>query len=561
VGRRIRQLPTGWLLPQWLEDQTSEPHHIGRRTWTTLGTLASSSRPVVDQRGLVTPRSEGWSLDWWIGADDRWHFPSRDTGVRQRLVEATPVVETSMRIPGGDAVHRVYAVRVSGPPGLEELLVVEIHNQSRVPFALALAIRPYNAIGFAAVQDVDLVGATVTVGGRPALLLPASPPLMAGSTFAQGDSAAAVAGGGATEHGPWPLRCPAGLAQAAFLFPVAHTASVRVAMPMSPDRWRRRRRAERPGEVATLNPSRLPSAADAARAWQAQTRRGLRLDLPAGRLADAVEANRRYLLLWHTPGYQASPASRWPEAALGVVALDRYGFHAEAAEVLAAGGVGWRPAAVGAALWALAEHGRLTGDASQTAVPRRPSAIARRFRRPRPRPPLMGAGLADHRQRCDAGEQLGARVMLRLAAVELEAGDRRALGHLERLLDAASSTWAWPEAVPGGDGHDAVAAVEFCSLVRNLLVREVPGGLSLLTLLPDSWLGQGVEVHDAPTHAGVLSFALRWHGERPALLWQLQPREGLGPVRLTAPGLAISWSTVEPAGDVVLGCRQGMARG
>ena len=27
--------------------------------------------------GLVTPPGGGWSLDWWIGADDRWHLPSR----------------------------------------------------------------------------------------------------------------------------------------------------------------------------------------------------------------------------------------------------------------------------------------------------------------------------------------------------------------------------------------------------------------------------------------------------------------------------------------------------
>ena len=42
-------------------------------------------------------------------------------------------------------------------------------------------------------------------------------------------------------------------------------------------------------------------------------------------------------------------------------------------------------------------------------------------------------------------------------------------------------------------------------------------------MLPDAWLGQGIEVHDAPTHHGVLSFAVRWHGDRPALLWELTP--------------------------------------
>ena len=43
------------------------------------------------------------------------------------------------------------------------------------------------------------------------------------------------------------------------------------------------------------------------------------------------------------------------------------------------------------------------------------------------------------------------------------------------------------------------------------------------------WLGQAIEVHRAPTHAGELSFAVRWHGARPALLWELQRRDGSGP--------------------------------
>src|SRR3954470_7795185 len=122
---------------------------------------------------------------------------------------------------------------------------------------------------------------------------------------------------------------------------------------------------------------------------------------------------------------------------------------------------------------------------------------------------------------------LGTYLTLQLAFVELEAGDARALRRLNWLLDAATPTWTWPEAVhprlPGGcmgDGHHGWAAADVLTFVRNLLVRdtELNGerGLALCTMVPDSWLGQGIEVHDAPTHAGLLSFAIRWHGDRPA---------------------------------------------
>ena len=52
---------------------------------------------------------------------------------------------------------------------------------------------------------------------------------------------------------------------------------------------------------------------------------------------------------------------------------------------------------------------------------------------------------------------------------------------------------------------------------------------------------------------------MRWHGDRPALLWELAPHAGAGPVRLTAPGLDPSWSTSEVAGDALLAPTAGPA--
>ncbi|MDP9440951.1 MAG: hypothetical protein M3P34_01960, partial [Actinomycetota bacterium] len=153
----------------------------------------------------------------------------------------------------------------------------------------------------------------------------------------------------------------------------------------------------------------------------------------------------------------------------------------------------------------------------------------------------------------------GTYLTLQLAAVELVAGDRRCLDRLQWLVEVATPTFTWPEAIHPtlgggcmGDGHHGWAAADFLSLVRNLLVREVDAGLVLASMLPPEWRGQGLEVHDAPTHFGTLSFAVRWHGERPALLWDLEQRAGSGPVTLTAPGLDPEWSTTEPRGEALL---------
>ncbi len=74
------------------------------------------------------------------------------------------------------------------------------------------------------------------------------------------------------------------------------------------------------------------------------------------------------------------------------------------------------------------------------------------------------------------------------------------------------------------------------------------GEISLCTDLPDAWRGVSFEVHDAPTRHGNVSYAVRWHGARPALLW-----DAPAGTRLDAPGLDPAWSTTEAQGEALLG--------
>ena len=204
--RGAAQIGPDWVWPYWLERQLDPGSpafvprghlpfltNMTRRNWTAVGNLDSPWEAIVDPRGLVTPWFDGWSLDWWVGADDRWHLPSREVNVRQRLVGDTPVVETAMRVPGGDVIERVYAARRSSTEGGGELVVAEVENATKVPVALALAVRPYNPEGLSVIERLGLHdGTTVTVDGRVAMLLPRPPARMAASTFHDGDSAGTI---------------------------------------------------------------------------------------------------------------------------------------------------------------------------------------------------------------------------------------------------------------------------------------------------------------------------------------------------------------------------------
>jgi hypothetical protein len=709
--RAASQLGTDWVWPYWIRRQIdpASPAFVPRghlpflsnvtsRNWTMLGNVGSAFEAVVDPRGLVSPWQDSWSLDWWIGAEDRWHVPADEASVRQSLVGDSPVVETRMRVPGGDIVHRAYAIRASPADGGEELVIVEVENDSAVPVALALAVRPYNGEGLSVIERIGLHGTTVTVDGRVAMLLPKPPNAVAASTFHDGDCAQRVFAGDTEPAFPADLRDDAGMAQAAFVYPLPHRTAMRVALPLVPEsRTRLEGRARRRVRHAPSFPSAVPSAEQVANGWRAHTDRGMRLVLPDARLQSAVDANRRYLLLFHdgddiAPGPRTYHRFWFRDAAYLLAALDRYGFHDEARQVLATfpsrqQGDGfffsqrleWD--ANGAAIWAMAHHWDLTRDRSLLGEVL-PSVVGgiqwiERKRRGKRRsdPALRGllpagisaehlgphdffywddfwalAGLRDGarllraggedeaaaqatgflesmtadvrasialaatrlgtdavpagpRRRVDPGvigslaavwplqllpasdasmqatldvarerfcigdafyqgishTGLGTYLTLQLAFVELLAGDRRALDRLDWFLSSATPTWTWPEAIHPrvsggcmGDGHHGWAAAELLSFVRAMLVRETEDGLALASMLPTSWYGQGVEVHDAPTRFGTLSYGIRWHGDRPALLWELDRHDEGTAVVLTCPGLDPGWRTTEPRGEALL---------
>ncbi len=642
--------------PFWLERQSdvtspdfipcavgggaAPPANLTHRSWSLVGTVSAPDRGVVDPRGLVTPASPGdglgWSLDWWVGADDRWHAPAREAAVRQRLVGDAPVVETLMRIPGGDAVQRVYAIHASTDvPFGQAFVIVEIENASSVPFAVALSVRPYNPIGPVAVRTISLEGPNpdhdeggdhrLMVNGELGMVLAKAPSRAAATTAADGDVAELVFTGRAGESFA-PVTCRQGRAQAALIFPLPHTAVLRVALPLGPPPRPRRRTG---AGIGVRFPVAVPSAEQVAKGWETQTRRGLRLSLPDPAWETAVETGRRWLLMAHGGEDLATWPGRpldWVEAEPVLGALGEQGFHDEVAQVLATlaerqgldGSLmapGGTAGANGAALVALAHHVALTGDGELAESLVGPVAKAvhwidkrRRTRRGGPTltaddltwsgrglvaaatmldaigqpevaadarafagafaPPASGRGSSGDRARPDpsdaavvdpGGNGLSPQLTLRLAQRELAAGDPMALERFAWVLSVTSATGAWPEVLHPrtgggsvGDGQHSASGAEVLRFVRALLVRETEEGLALCSLVPGDWLGHGVEIHDAPCAVGRLSYAVRWHGDRPALLWDLDPHPGVGPVVLTAPGLDPDWQSSQRRGEALL---------
>lgn len=131
--------------------------------------------------------------------------------------------------------------------------------------------------------------------------------------------------------------------------------------------------------------------------------------------------------------------------------------------------------------------------------------------------------------------------------------DRPTLERVSSEAERASAARSWFE----GDRDSAPAAARFWLGARELLIRtgSVDGAptIDLLPEFPTAWRGGTVEVHRAAIAGARVSFAIRWHGYRPALLWDVEEVAPSGPVPLLrCPGLDPDWSARDRKGEALL---------
>lgn len=574
----------GWLIPRGAV--------ADHPAWTLVGTVGSHHATPVDPTGLIS--GEGWSIDWWIGAEDRWHLPTRSAAVRQVPLGDSPVVETALRIPGGDALHRAYGIRSARDVG-DEWVVVEIENATPVPVSVALVVRPFVADGVGEASTVSVVPVDggrgrdqahcVLVDGRPVLVVPRRPSRMAIGSRAAGDIVERISEAEVSSE-LLHASCPDGLATLALVFPLPHRALLRAAIPLGPV-----------GETPPGYPAVMPGADVVASGWEVHGR-GARFEVPDRRLAQALDRARRSLGLAHDGGAVRRDGHRSPDLEPGATetilgAFDLLGHPAEVGTVVArwtgrladpapetdalflrAVSRHWLVHRVDALLdWMLPEiaagverldrahrRGRLGSAAAHRRAAAALASTATLLAAAGQTGAAEAVGDLSRRIGADLGPAVGTTAAERL----LVAADDLASGSSERTqegaaglfqeLAMASPTGAWPGPGPGGRvlGHDLAATAALVLAARALLVVERPDGLDLLAAPPDGWYGGAIEVHDVPTEHGRISYAIRWHGTRPALLWELEPH-GPAPVLLRVPGLDPDWSSHEPKGEALLG--------
>jgi len=556
----------------------------GTASSTPLGTIDAGVLGRVDGAGVVAPHGCAWVLDWWIGAEDRWHHPSVETTVRQHAVEGTPVRETALRVPGGDIVQRSAGVVADAAGRRGPAVLVEFENRSAVPVALALVVRPLALDGGSPsgpggrIVTAGVSGEVVRVDGLPAVVLDRPAARAAAGRCREDAPGGTVAMRlAAADDGVPPLSVEDrdGVAELAVVVALAHTATVRVLIP-GPElaealdpvpggevRWSAppaesvvagwERHLESPAEVRLGDP-----------AWAGSVRRAAALLVVAGPDEVGTCLDRTVV---PEVGTSAGRAARVAGAMARLGAEDQL---VPVARGLAAaqrlGGscrMGDRSDGSVALLWAAAAV--LGGPRGPVFAEElvAPAAVAiRRVRR--------GHGLdgVDPSDAAAALRTLAPALVAvgqpEVAADAVAVADQVAADAVAVADQVAADAVAvaevpidpWPAAEEGLPGGDVAGLADRLSSVLDLAGRDTATGVEVLSSVPPSWLGAAMDVRRLRCAWGELSWSLRWHGERPALLWEIEPAEGLGEEpspTVRVPGLDPVFVGVGWSGEALLG--------
>lgn len=509
-----------------------------------VGTIGSPRRVLVEGGGRITVAAgtpDEVLIGWWIGGEDRWYIPEREITIRQSLVQGAPVVMTAIRIPGGDATHTVYGA-VQGP---RELAVIEIANKARAPIVGVLTVSGPGA------QNVSVDGSTVRVDGFALITLP-RPPLRTASAPSLADLEAVVTSGTAGEGS-------AGLSDLharafALMVPVSQATSIRAGVLIGAS-----------SSIALSGSpvlGSLPDVHTAASGWGVHLARGPRLTSPDQERNDRLRALIGGALLAAEPAIADRTTPVRTRAVLAR-AFDAIGLHAEAGALLEniddqqgrrgviddSGSLETSTEALlttAAVVDALAHHAWVTSDAvfAETFAPAAAGAVEAIVKGTRKneglRPLLACAGS--------------------LRALFLTADDPRAATQAKSMWERFGSPWPLPSvALPplaassAGGSFVPDDPLRLAAAIRSSaddLSRVGPdGAVDLFGGFVPSWQGSSFEVRNIPVPGGRLSAAVRWHGHRAAMLWEV---DGPNDMTISCRSIDPSWSASGRRGDALL---------
>ena len=447
---------------------------------------------VVDRYGRIGSVNNTYTIEWGISSDGKWRASHQTKSTRQTRINNAPAYETRMRTATGDVVARLAAAN----DGKCRYLALEFENTSNQAVALAVIA---NVVAADAVE-LAVTPNAIKKQGRVWI----KPQRQAGALFATN-----------SHDDPWLAMNQTLLSTPATVRGSCVPATVRGATVTA-------------GLVMTLPhhqklslivvdqgrpPKKIATPAEIASGWRAITANALTLEV------DGTDI-----------------ATRWQQTLADLIVhagCEKSHHRFETAPLFDIAGLNKEADHIRASVVATTQTTPLHGHKAVAAL----RALASRDLRARKYSGLdelvdlliEGAAAAIDKDTVN----LAARALLKCAPQTASA--------VCQLLEKHDLRSTYQ--------HESPITQQATHLLNRFVSDTQNQHIDLLPDLAPDWFGRSVDVRDFETIWGKLSFSLRWHGRRPALLWELSSQDK---IKITARSIDPSWSTQEQRGETML---------
>jgi len=156
-----------WMCPSWVilslkdidieNELVTEYHNSMYRNWSNIGGVGSRHHGIADSRGLVTPRFDCGSIDFWLLQDEELLFPAMigKDGPQLKLVSTEDqLYEWKTQIKSVEFTRLVYHVTKDSSEYIHNEIVLRNHGLEKTTFTFYATVRPMSPLG---VEPIDIV--------------------------------------------------------------------------------------------------------------------------------------------------------------------------------------------------------------------------------------------------------------------------------------------------------------------------------------------------------------------------------------------------------------------
>lgn len=336
------------------------------RNWTMLGVPGKQNEGIVDERGLLTPYTNDWSVDVWLSVGGEiLTFSNIKDGVEQDLLDRNiPCVRTAFK--AEDILCTLEDI------ACENSIFENIHVETPKDARIFIVVRPYNPEGVAFVKSVSFIPPWIIINDEKGVKVPIPPSAVYAGDMGKEDVTLHIKKG--VQWDGKVFESPSELATIALEYvinPSKEVWDMTLEIPINLSR------AEKENSVSISSKWRdvLELSRDK---WQKLMENKTRISFPDDVIQEAIDANVEYLLSLYdgdtiTPGPATYHHFWFRDATYLLNCLDEFGFNELAENVLSRypelqKGDGsfesqegeWD--STGEALWSLFRHYELSGN-------------------------------------------------------------------------------------------------------------------------------------------------------------------------------------------------------